>query len=112
MSAAGRSAIEVLKKYRIKPNKNKKANDAIEERVSEIVKDEVAKDTAKGPSRNDLMLQAKAKGIKNFRILNKVELQKVLDPTTIQQDIDGIVADAIARWKIGWGTRKASNETL
>ena len=60
----------------------------------------------KAKSRNDLMLEAKAKGIKNFRILNKAELFKVLDPATIQQEIDGIVSDAVIRWKSGWSKNK------
>ena len=64
----------------------------------------------KNKSRNDLMLEAKAKGIKNFRILNKAELYKVLDPNTIQQEIDGIVKDAVIRWKAGWSKNKAANQ--
>lgn len=100
------TATEILEKHGIKPTRNKTANDKVAERAAEIVKEEVI---AKGPSRNDLMLQAKAKGIKNFRILNKADLYKVLDPATIQQEIDSIVADAVAKWKLGWGTRKVAN---
>ena len=82
---------------------------AIESRAVSIIKNLNDKVKVKGPSRNDLMLQAKAEGIKNFRILNKIELYKVLDSATIQQEIDGIVADAVIRWKAGWGSRKAKN---
>jgi hypothetical protein len=57
-------------------------------------------------SRNDLMLEAKAKGIKNFRILNKAELFKVLDPDTLQQEVDDIIKEAVARWKSGWSKNK------
>lgn len=106
MSAAGRDAVEMLKKYGVNPTKTAKSNGKLAERTANIVKEAVAKDEAKGPSRNDLMLQAKVKGIKNFRILNKAELFKVIDPTTIQQEIDSIVIDAVARWKSGWGSKK------
>jgi hypothetical protein len=99
MSAAGRDAIAILAKHGIKPSKSQKANKAVEERALEIVKE-------KGPSRNDLMLKAKAKGIKNFRILNKEELTKVLVDSISPQEITVIVTAAIERWKAGWGTRK------
>jgi len=104
MSAAGRSAVELLQKHGIKPNKTKRANDTLAERTADIVKEEKAVETAKGPSRNDLMMQAKERGIKNFRILNKEELLKVLSAKdTIE--IDTIVTAAIQRWKSGWGTK-------
>ena len=97
------TAKALLEKYGIKPNKTKRSNEVVAQRAASIIKEKVA---TKGPSRNDLMLKAKAKGIKNFRILNKAEFHKVLDPATIQQEIDGIVADAVVRWKSGWGKRK------
>ena len=56
-------------------------------------------------SRNDLMLQAKEKGIKNFRVLNKEELEKVLDPKATKEDIDKVIQSAVKRWKSGWGSR-------
>ena len=56
-------------------------------------------------SRNDLMLQAKEKGIKNFRILNREELEKVLDPKVTKEDIDKVIQAAVKRWKSGWGSR-------
>ena len=58
-----------------------------------------------GLSRNDLMLKAKERGIKNFRVLNKEELQMCLTPTTQKEDVDKIVAGAVARWKAGWGKK-------
>jgi len=103
------TAVELLKKHGIKPNKSSKAKVAIEERVTEIVKEAVAKKESKGPSRNDLMLKAKVAGIKNFRILNKEELQKVLDPMTTGHNQDEIVKVAVVRWKSGWGTKKVAN---
>ena len=100
------TAVELLKKHGIKPNKSAKAKVAIEERASEIVKEAVAKKESKGPSRNDLMLKAKAAGIKNFRILNKEELFQVLDHPG---DAISVVEKAVARWKAGWGTKKVAN---
>lgn len=60
----------------------------------------------KDKSRNDLMLEAKARGIKNFRILNKAELHKVLDPNTLEQERDDIIKEAVIRWKSGWSKNK------
>ncbi len=58
---------------------------------------------SKGSSRNELMLQAKAKGIKNFRVINKAELVEILKEGTTQERIDEIVSGAVTRWKSGWG---------
>lgn len=65
------------------------------------------KKTAKeqGPSRADLIAQAKEKGIKNFRVLNREELMNVLAPETTKEDIDKVVQGAVTRWKSGWGNR-------
>ena len=65
---------------------------------------------AKEPSRNELMLQAKAKGIKNFRILNKEELGEVLKEGTTKERINEIVSEAVARWKASWGTSKQKTQ--
>ena len=62
-------------------------------------------------TRNAMMLQAKDRGIKNFRVLNKEELMHVTADGITQQEIDAIVAGAVARWKSGWGKRKAQNES-
>jgi len=59
-----------------------------------------------GPSRHELMLQAKAKGIKNFRVINKEELVEILKEDTTQERITEIVSGAVARWKAGWGKGK------
>ncbi|GEM_PF-2722960 len=61
--------------------------------------------TLKGKSRNDLMLDAKEKGIKNFRILNKEELTAVLDEKASPETIKEITAKAVERWKSGWGSK-------
>jgi len=61
-----------------------------------------------GMSRNEMMLEAKARGIKNFRILNKEELIKVLEMkksgATDEQIKEQVVDTAIIRWKKGWKT--------
>ncbi len=63
-------------------------------------------ESAKGPSRNELMLEAKAKGIKNFRIINKEELIEILKEGTTKERISELVAGAVARWKSTWGEGK------
>ncbi len=62
-------------------------------------------------TRNDLMLQAKDRGIKNFRVLNKEELAQVLADGVTQERINEIVSGSVARWKAGWGKRKVQNES-
>jgi hypothetical protein len=62
-------------------------------------------------TRKEMMLMAKERGIKNFRILNKEELMHVLADGITQQEIDALVAGAVARWKSGWGKGKVKNES-
>jgi hypothetical protein len=59
-----------------------------------------------GASRNELMMTAKERGVKNFRVLNKQELSDVLENIGDQKAVDAIVAGAVARWKSGWGKKK------
>ena len=59
-----------------------------------------------GASRNELMIAAKDRGVKNFRVLNKQELSEVLKNIGDQKTVDAIVAGAVARWKAGWGSKK------
>jgi len=54
-----------------------------------------------GPTRNTLMLQAKDQGIKNFRVMNKSELEQVLEPDIAQEEVLAIAAGAVDRWKNG-----------
>ena len=61
-------------------------------------------------TRQVLMLKAKERGIKNFRVLNKDELMHVLVEGITQQEIDALVAGAVARWKSGWGSKKNSKK--
>jgi len=60
-----------------------------------------------GASRNELMMTAKERGVKNFRVLNKQELTDVLKNIGDQKAVDAIVAGAVARWKSGWGKGKS-----
>ena len=62
-------------------------------------------------SRNELMLIAKDRGIKNFRILNKEELGKVLRDNVKDDEIQKVVNGAVDRWKSGWGSKKVKNES-
>lgn len=57
-------------------------------------------------TRQALMLKAKEKGIKNFRVLNKAELGLVLADGVTPEEITKIVSGAVARWKSGWGSKK------
>lgn len=57
-------------------------------------------------TRQALMLKAKEKGIKNFRVLNKAELGLVLANGVTQDQINKVVSGAVARWKSGWGSKK------
>ena len=90
------------KYYGKKDVKDKKAKrDAQNSRIAER-----AVSAVNGKSRNDLILKAKTKGIKNFRILNKAELAKVLDPKTTQEEREKTVKAAVERWKAGWSKNK------
>ena len=62
-----------------------------------------------GASRNELIMTAKERGVKNFRVLNKQELSEVLKNIGDQKAVDAIVAGAVARWKSGWGSKKAKS---
>jgi hypothetical protein len=62
-----------------------------------------------GASRNEFMMRAKERGVKNFRVLNKQELSEVLKNIGDQKAVDAIVAGAVARWKSGWGSKKAKS---
>lgn len=57
-------------------------------------------------TRQALMLLAKERKIRNFRVLNKSELTQVLADGVTSEQIQEVVAGAVARWKAGWGTKK------
>jgi len=58
-------------------------------------------------TRNALMLMAKERGIKNFRVLNKAELVEVLTEGVTAERIQEVITGAVTRWKAGWGSKKA-----
>lgn len=60
-------------------------------------------------TRQALMLLAKERGIKNFRVLNKVELEQVLAEGATQEQIDAVISCAVTRWKAGWGSKKVQS---
>ena len=62
-------------------------------------------------TRNALMLQAKERGVRNFRVLNKEELAQVLADGVTPERINEVVAGSVARWKAGWGKCKVQNES-
>jgi hypothetical protein len=64
-----------------------------------------------GASHNELMMTAKERGVKNFRVLNKQELTDVLKNIGDQKAVDAIVAGAVTRWKSGWGKGKSRAKT-
>jgi hypothetical protein len=63
-------------------------------------------------TRHSLMLMAKERGIKNFRVLNRSELEQVLADGVNQEEIDTVVKGAVIRWKAGWGLRKKKDEEI
>ena len=58
-------------------------------------------------NRAALMMKAKDRGIKNFRVLNKSELEAVLAEGATSEQIEKVVSTAVTRWKSGWGSKKA-----
>lgn len=86
---------------------------AISEKIKALKANTVSNDQGEPEvklSRHSLMMIAKERGIKNFRVLNKEELMHVTADGITQQEIDVLVAGAVARWKSGWGKGKAKNE--
>ena len=63
-----------------------------------------------GPSRNELMLDAKAKKITNFRVMNKEELAEVLKSGTTVARIKQIEEGAVKRWKSGWTSQRQKDK--
>ena len=70
--------------------------------------DLVAKPEGVSATRNNLMLEAKIKGIKNFRILNKQELIDCLAHLAEPEYVKKVVDAAKIRWQSGWKKNKVS----
>jgi len=86
----------------------KKKSKAVKEKevvVEKVTTEQKAAAEKKGQSRADLMAQAREKGVKNFRVLNREELMKVLDTKATKEDIAQVVQGAVTRWKSGWGSK-------
>lgn len=62
---------------------------------------------AKDASRAVLMQQVRDRGVKNFRVMNKEELQSIVNGATPQQ-IEAIQLSAVTRWKAGWSKNKVA----
>lgn len=52
-------------------------------------------------TKDQLMNEAKARGIKNFRVMNKAELLEIHDGASPER-VSEIQTTAVARWKAGW----------
>lgn len=93
-----------------KKAKKQKAVDAVKVSVEKTALPKEGIVMHAGASRNELMLAAKERGVKNFRVLNKRELGEVLKNIGDQKTVDAIVAGAVSRWKSGWGSKKNSKK--
>lgn len=63
------------------------------------------KNEAKVCTRNEMMLEVKSMGIKNFRVMNKEELTAIINGAPKAQ-IEAIQLAAVTRWKSGWNKEK------
>lgn len=83
-------------------------NEVKETRKAEVAKGKTLNKKARGdgPSRSELVLEAKTRKIKNFRVMNKAELTEILKPGTTTARIKQIEEDAVKRWKSGWKYNK------
>ena len=68
-------------------------------------------ESIKKVTRASLALQAKERGIKNFGILNKKELEIVLGEGISIEDLEEVLGKAVTRWKDGWGKGKHKKGT-
>jgi hypothetical protein len=70
------------------------------------IPDVTAKHAALNSTRNELMMQCKEKGVKNYRVLNKQELTDCLASIDDKVKVAAIVVGAVQRWRSGWGKNK------
>jgi len=54
-----------------------------------------------GKTRNEMMLEVKSMGVKNFRVMNKEELAEIVGGAKPDR-IQAIMKEAVTRWKAGW----------
>ncbi len=93
-----------LEKANIEVGGGLKAENAAE--VAQKPSDLVVKPEGVTANRNNLMLEAKLKGVKNFRILNKQELIDCLAHLAEPEYVKKVVDAAIIRWQSGWKKNK------
>ena len=60
---------------------------------------------AAGTTCAELRQVCKEKGIKNFGVLDKAEMEDILAHIGDQEHINKVVAKAVAEWKGGWGKK-------
>jgi len=89
---------EIVKKHNLSGDKKKTQR---EEAIAHH-----PRTTGNGPTRNTLMLEAKKRGIKYFRVMNREELEKVLTPGIPQDLILNVGQQAKERWQKGWKKKK------
>jgi hypothetical protein len=75
------------------------------EKKPRVVTHELNKPAKEG-SRNALMKQARALGIKYFRVMNRAELGEALKSGTTKERITAIAEGAKKRWQAGWKFQK------
>jgi len=90
--------------YRV--NKEGEIYKVVETRESAPATNKKANRTTGGPSRQEMMEEARSKKIKYFRILSKIELIQALAKETTPEMLAKIQGEAIKRWK-GDKTTKA-----
>ena len=81
------------------PKKGKLASKAVVEAASEKFRKNVL--GGKEKSRNELMLEVKTLGVKNFRVMNKTELAEIVAGAKPDR-VEAIMKEAVTRWKAGW----------
>lgn len=96
-----KAVVKLTKKGKLTSVKIKKVKTLPEDKNAQAAF--VSTPTLKGSSRNDLMLAAKEKGVKNYRVLNKAELIAVINPETPNKTVLEVIKKAVDRWQSGWG---------
>ncbi len=84
--------------------KKKAALKKAEKPASKTAAAKTEKAEVSGQSRNELMLEVKSRGIKNFRVMNKAELVEIVAGVTPER-LKEIEEEAVARWKSGWSKK-------
>ena len=97
-----------LERLGFKPESQRKEKEMEKKKKSKptpTIKPKAEKAETKGESRNKLMLEVKARGIKNYRVMNKAELSEIAAGAKPDR-IKAIQKEAVERWKSGWAAKK------